>query len=102
MSLIGNKMKYLVFLNLIETDLAKIARKLQQYEEVKKKDPDKYPETTFPVHVMYQELQGVTIWEGNEGQVARKVAFDLPEIQCTLIPIMDGREFLKMYMEVKK
>jgi len=95
-------MKYLVLLDFVEKDMMKIAKKLQQYEEAKKKEPDKYPDVPFPAHVMYKELKGFSVWEGTESQVAHKVAFLLPEIQCTLIPIVDGREFLKLYMEIKK
>jgi len=95
-------MKFLVFLEFIETDMAKIAVKLQKYEEAKKKNPDKYPDAIFPAHVMYKGLKGFAIWEGTEEQVARKIAYELPEIQSTVVPIIDGREFLKTYMETKK
>jgi hypothetical protein len=95
-------MKYLVLLDFIEKDMIKIAKKLQQYEENKKKEPDKYPDVPFPAHMMYKELKCFSVWEGTETQMARKIAFLLPEIQCTLKPILDSREFLKLYMEVKK
>jgi RimJ/RimL family protein N-acetyltransferase len=97
-----DKMKYLVLLGFVERDMMKIGKKLQQYEEAKKKEPDKYPDVPFPAHIMYKEVKGFSVWEGTDAQVARKVAFLLPEIQCTLIPIVDGREFLKLYMEIKR
>ena len=95
-------MKCIVFLEFVETDMAKIALKLQKYEEAKKKNPAKYPDAIFPAHLMYEGLKGFAIWEGTEEQVTNKVAYELPEVQCTVVPIIDGRAFLKSYMEIKK
>ena len=95
-------MKYLVFLNLVEKDMAKVAKKAQEYGAAQKKDPDKYPNVLFDPHIMCKGRKGVAVWEGDEDQVARKVAFSLPEIEYTLIPIIDAEQFLQTYMEVKK
>ena len=95
-------MKYLAVLDIVETDLAKVAKKQLEYDEAKRKDSDRYPNVLLPAHVIYKGLKGFSVWEGDEDQLARKVAFMLPEVQYTLHPIVDARKFLKTYMEVKK
>jgi len=95
-------MKYLAVLNYVEKDMAKLAKKSQEYDETKGKDPDKYPNVLFDAHVMCKGRKGFAVWEGDEGQVARKVAFMLPEVEYTLIPVIDAGKFLQIYMEVKK
>jgi len=95
-------MKYLAVLHLVETDMMKVAKKQQEYDEAKRKEPDKYPNVLFPAHMTYEGLKGISIWEGDEDQVARKVAFMLPEVQYTLHPIVDARKFIKTWMEIKK
>jgi len=95
-------MKYLVIINLVEKDMAKVAKVSQEYTEAQKKDPDKYPNVLFDPHIMCKGLKGFAVWEGDEDQMARKLAFCLPEIEYTLIPIIDYEKFLMAYMEVKK
>jgi len=95
-------MKHLVLINLVEKDMAKVIKKAQEYTEAQKKDPDKYPNVLFDPHIMCKGRKGVAVWEGDEDQVARKVAFCLPEIEYTLIPIIDVEKFFQTYMEVKK
>jgi hypothetical protein len=95
-------MKYLAILDIKHTSMMDLAKKAQAYDEEKKKNPDKYPSVPFDAHLMYKGKKGFAVWEADEAQVARKVAFMLPEVKYTLIPIVDGRVFLKTYMEVKK
>jgi hypothetical protein len=97
----GN-IKYLAILDFEHTNMMDHAKKAQAYFEEKKKNPDKFPSVPFSMHFMYKGKKGFSVWEGDEDQVARKVAFMLPEVVYTLIPIVEGREFLKTYMEVKK
>ena len=95
-------MKYLAILDFEHTSLMDMAKKAGVYDEEKRKNPEKYPDTPLPAHLMYKGKKGFSVWEGNEAQIARKVAFILPEVNYILIPIVDGREFLKTYMVVKK
>jgi hypothetical protein len=95
-------MKFLAILDYNHTSVEDMAKKGQAYEEEKKKHPDKYPETLFPMHSMYKGKTGFAVWEADEAQITRKVAFMLPEVHYTLIPIMDPSEGMKIYMEVKK
>ena len=95
-------MKYLAILDYEHTEIMDLAKKAQAYEVEKKKYPDKYPEVPFDAHVMVKGKKGVAIWDATPEQVARKVAFMLPEVVYTLVPIIDGREFLRTYMDIKK
>jgi len=95
-------MKYLAVLDFVEKDVAKVAKKSQEYYEAKKKNPDKYPNVLFDPHVMYKGRKGFAVWEGDEDQLARKVTFMLPEVEYTLIPIISAGKFIETYMEVKK
>ena len=95
-------MKYLAFLDFDHTPMMDMAKKAQAYEAEKKNTPEKYPKVPFDAHIMHEGKQGFAVWEATPEQVARKVAFMLPEVKYTLIPITDAREFLKIYMEVKR
>ena len=79
-----------------------LTKKAQAYDAEKKRHPSMYPEVPFDAHFMVKGKKGVAIWDATSEQVARKVAFMLPEVVYTLVPIIEGREFLKTYMEVKK
>jgi hypothetical protein len=94
--------KYLAYLDYEGTSMMDMAKKAQAYDAEKNKHSDKYPETVFEVHMMYKGAKGFAVWEATPEQVARKVAFMLPEVKYTLVPIMSGRKFLKTYMEVQK
>ncbi len=54
------------------------------------------------MHSMYKGKTGFAVWEADEAQITRKVAFMLPGVHYTLIPIIDPIEGMKIYMEVKK
>ena len=95
-------MKYLAILDYEHTEIMDLAKKAQAYEVEKKLHPDKYPEVPFDAHVMVKGKKGVAIWEATPEQVTRKVAFMIPEVVYTLVPIRDGKEFLKTYREVKE
>jgi len=95
-------MKYLAILDFGHTSFMDHIKKAQAYKEEIKKNPDKYPSVPFGMHFMYKGPKGFSVWEGDEAQVARKVAFMLPEVQYTLVPIVAGSEFVKTYMEVKR
>jgi FixJ family two-component response regulator len=45
----------------------------------------------------------MVIWDtDDEEKMANKIAFMLPEVRYKVIPIMDTREFLKQYLEIKR
>ena len=51
---------------------------------------------------MDEGTRGFAVWEATPEQAANKVEFMLPEVKYSLVPIVDGKEFLKPYMDVKE
>jgi len=96
-------MKYLITFEYDPVDIPKLAKKAKEYDEDKKKNLDKYPDTIIPAHFMIKGTRAFSMLEvKDEKQMANKFAFMLPESSYTFIPIIDARTFLKQYMEMKK
>ncbi len=95
-------MKYLVFLDFDHTSMMDMAKKAKAFDAEKKERPELYPTVPFDAHLMYEGKQGFAVWDATPEQIARKVAYMLPEVKYTVVPVVDARDFLKVYMEVKK
>jgi len=96
-------MKYLVTFEYDPADIPKLAQKAKEYDEDKKKNPEKYPDTIIPAHFMIKGTKAFSILEVSDPiQMTNKFAFMLPEASYTFTPIIDARTFLKQYMEMKK
>jgi hypothetical protein len=95
----GRKMKYLAILDFEHTDMKALAKKGMAYEEEKKKNPDLWPGQFLDVYITVKGWKAFAVWEATPEQIAHKVAYMLPEVKYTLIPIIHIQEFYKHYMQ---
>lgn len=96
-------MKYLVVGEYDPDNMDAHFKKAKEYLEDKEKHPDRYPDTSFPVHFMLNKAKFMAIWDTDDQEKnANKIAFMLPEVRYKVIPLMDGRTFMKQYMERMK
>lgn len=96
-------MKYLVVGEYNPDNMDALNKKQKEYPEDKEKHPDRCPETSFPTHFMLNKANFMAIWDTDDQEkIANKIAFMLPEVRYKVIPLLDGRTFMKQYMEIKK
>ena len=96
-------MKYLVIGEYDPDDMDAQFKKAEEYAEVKRKNPNKFPKTSYPVHFMLNEPAIMAVWDtDDEETIANKIAFMLPEVVYTVIPLVDAKLFMKTYIEIKK
>jgi hypothetical protein len=99
----GERMKYLVVGEYNPDNMNALAKKAKEYDEDKEKHPGRYPDAPVPAHFMLNKAKFMAIWDtDDQEQIANKIAFMLPEVKYEVIPLLDGRTFLKQYMEIKK
>ena len=83
-------------------DVDKLMAKEMKYQEIIKKDPDKYPKNVVQVHIVDRN-KAVTIWDvENQEQIANKIIYMMPEARATIVPIIEASDFMKFYMQSKK
>ena len=95
-------MKYLAMLDFEHADMKSLAKKGMEYEEIKKKNPDQWPGQFLDVYFTVKGWKAFAVWDATPEQIARKVAYMMPEVKYTLIPIIHSQEFFKHYMEFNK
>ena len=96
-------MKYLVVGEYDSNNMDGLAKKEKEYDEDKEKHPGRYPDAPVPAHFMLNKAKFMAIWDTDDQEkMANKIAFMLPEVRYNVIPLLEGRKFLKQYMEIKK
>ena len=96
-------MKYLVVGEYDPGNMDALTKKSKQYDEDRERHPGRYPDAPVPAHMMMEGDKFMVIWDtDDEEKMANKIAFMLPEVRYKVIPIMDAREFLKQYLEIKR
>jgi hypothetical protein len=96
-------MKYLVLGEYDPENMDAHFKKAKEFSEDKKKHPDRYPDSLVPAHFMLNTNMFMAIWDTDDQEkIANKIAFMLPEVQYEVIPLLDGKMFMKQYMEIKK
>jgi hypothetical protein len=95
-------MRYLVEWEIKVEDLDKAIQKELKYQELQKKNPEKYPKNIIPVHMVNADTY-VTVWDVDDpSQIANKLLYMLPEGKAKLTPIFEGGEMIKLMMQSKK
>ena len=95
-------MRYLVKWSFKTEDMEKLIAKELKYQEIVKKNPEKYPKNVIPIHMVDSETV-VTVWDvDNPEQITNKLLYMLPEGKAKLVPIFEGNEMIKLMMEAKK
>lgn len=83
-------------------DIDKLITKEMKYQELVKKQPEKYPKNVIQVH-MVDRNKAISIWDvDNQEQIVNKLIYMMPEGKATITPVYESAEFIKSYMSSKK
>jgi len=95
-------MRYLVTWEFKREDMEKLIAKELKYQEIIKKNPEKYPKNVIPIHMVDADTV-VTVWDvDNPEQIANKILYMLPEGKAKIVPIFEASEMIKLMMQAKK
>jgi hypothetical protein len=84
-------------------DTDAVTEKTLKSEEIRKKEPKKFPKTIFNPHFLLGGPNGFTIFEAeNEDQLSELVMHYYPVLTWEFVPIVENTKLMTLYQKTKK
>ncbi|MFW9802825.1 MAG: DUF3303 domain-containing protein [Candidatus Thorarchaeota archaeon] len=95
-------MKYIVFWEYDPNEIDKAVKKLIEFRDEIKKNPERYAKPVTPNYTMSVGFKGFQLFEAeNSEQLARMVLHYRPEVKFEIIPITETKKTVKLYHDSK-
>lgn len=95
-------MKYIVFWEYEPTEIDKAVKKLKEFREVIKKNPDNYAKPITSNYTMSVGFKGFQLFEADTPeQLARMVLYYRPEVKFEIVHIMETKKTVSLFQETK-